>query len=178
MKIAPVVKYKTLRLLLAMTTVYDLELEQMDVKTTFLHGDLDETIYMRQPKGFIDYVHPNHACLLNKSIYGLKQSPRAWFERFTRAVKGFGYKQCLADHTLFVKHSNHKLTIIIVYVDDIVVTGNNPDEIVKLKKDLAQEFEVKDLGPLRYFLGLEFARTSEGISVSQRKYTLDLLKET
>ena len=133
---------------------------------------------MEVPLGLRNAENEGKVCKLHKSLYGLKQSPRAWFERFTRAMKGFGYKQCLADHTLFVKHSDHKLTILIVYVDDIVVTGNNPEEIVKLKKDLAQEFEVKDLGPLRYFLGLEFARTSEGISVSQRKYTLDLLKET
>ena len=101
------------------------------------------------------------------------------FERFTKAVKKFGYSQCQADHTLFVKHSTEgKITIIIVYVDDIILTGDNEYEISNLKMCLAHEFEIKDLGNLKYFLEMEVARSKRGIVVSQQKYVLDLLKET
>lgn len=102
-----------------------------------------------------------------------------WFDRFKKVLKQDGYSQCLADHTLFVKHSTSgRLTVLIVYVDDIVLTGNNEEEINHLKNLLSKEFEIKDLGHLTYFLGMEVARSSQGISVSQRKYVLDLLKET
>ena len=88
------------------------------------------------------------------------------------------YKQSNADHTLFYKRDGDKLTVLIVYVDDIIITGNHKDEIKKLKKQLAQEFEVKDLGLLRYFLGIEVSRSAKGIYLSQRKYILDLVSET
>ena len=112
------------------------------------------------------------------SLYGLKQSPRAWFDRFTRVLRRDGYTQCQSDHTLFLKHlADGKLTVLI-YVDDIVLTGNCKGEMVYLKKLLSKEFEIKDLGQPRYFLGMEVARSSQGISISLRKYVLDLLKET
>ena len=103
-------------------------------------------------------------CKLKKSLYGLKQSPRAWFDRFAKAVITNGYSQCQADHTLFVKSSpKGKVAILIVYVDDIILTGNDAGEIVKLKKLLAAEFEIKDLGALRYFLGMEVARSKRDL---------------
>jgi len=117
-------------------------------------------------------------CKLRKSIYGLKQSPRAWFDRFSSVLKVKGYKQSLSDHTIFVSRRNNLITIIIVYVDDIIVTGNDTNEIDRIKVALNREFEVKDLGKLKYFLGMEVARSKDGIYVSQRKYVLDLLKET
>lgn len=110
-------------------------------------------------------------------MYGLKQSPQAWFGRFTRAVKQYDYTQCQLDHTLFVKHNCDKVAILIVYVDDTVLTRNDLEEIEKFKANIAKEFEVKDLRNLRYFLGLKVARSEKGISISQRKYTLDLLME-
>ena len=117
------------------------------------------------------------SCKLKKSLYGLKQSPRAWFDRFRKAVCGMGYDQCNGDHTLFYKHSEQKITILAVYVDDIIITGDDYVEIAKLKECLSQAFEVKDLGKLKYFLGIEVARSSKGIVLSQRKYTLDLLDD-
>jgi len=118
-------------------------------------------------------------CRLKKSLYGLKQSPRAWFERFGKVIKRYAYIQSQADHTMFYKHSNDgKIAILIVYVDDIVLTGDDCDELAKLKKKLAEEFEIKDLGALKYFLGMEFARSREGIFVNQKKYVIDLLNET
>ena len=106
----------------------------------------------------------------------MRQSPRAWFDHFSTVIKNLGYFQSQADNTLFVKHSeDKKITILIVYVDDIIVTGDNFEEIKRIKQMMAKEFEVKELGALKYFLGMEVARSNEGISVSQRKYTLDLL---
>lgn len=115
---------------------------------------------------------------LHCSLYGLKQSPRAWFDRFRKAMLKRGYPQSNADHTLFYKHTEDKVAILIVYVDDIVITGNDTKEISDLKHHLAQEFEVKDLGHLRYFLGIEVSKGPKGIFICQRKYILDLLKET
>ena len=113
------------------------------------------------------------------SLYELKQSPRAWFERFGKVIKRYGWTQSQADHTMFYKHSKGgKVAILIVYVDDIVLTGDDYSELEKLKGRLAEEFEIKDLGALKYFLGMEFARSKEGIVVNQRKYVLDLLNET
>ncbi|RVW22108.1 Retrovirus-related Pol polyprotein from transposon RE1 [Vitis vinifera] len=115
---------------------------------------------------------------LKKSLYGLKQSPRAWFGRFTKSMRAFGYRQSNSDHTLFLKKQHGKITALIVYVDDMVVTGNDPEERKTLQNYLSREFEMKDLGPLKYFLGIEVSRSSEGIFLSQRKYVLDLLQET
>ncbi|XP_020415669.1 uncharacterized protein LOC109948138 [Prunus persica] len=120
----------------------------------------------------------NQVCKLRKSLYGLKQSPRAWFGRFTESMKNFGYIQSNAYHTSFFKRDGRRLTALIVYVDDIVVTGNDTGEQLKLQKYLSQEFEMKDLGDLKYFLRIEVARSITGIFLSQRKYVLDLLTET
>lgn len=134
---------------------------------------------MQIPPGLESPGTANMVCRLRKSLYGLKQSPRAWFDRLTKVVKQDGFVQCQTDHTMFVKHSlDGKITLFIVYVDDIVIMGDDDEQVNQLKKLLAKEFEVKDLGQLKYFLGMEIARTKNGISVSQRKYTLDLLQET
>ena len=105
------------------------------------------------------------------TLYGLQQLPRAWFERLTQVVKKLGFLQSQTDHTMFVKHSPEgKRAIMIVYVDDIILTGDYLEEIQHLKCVLAQEFEIKDLGQLKYFLGMEVAQSHKGILVSQRKY--------
>jgi hypothetical protein len=149
------------------------------VKNAFLHGDLKEKVYMDFPLGFSTSSENRKVCRLRKSLYRLKQSPRAWFGRFTHSMRKYGYHQSQSNHTLFLKHSNEgKIIALIVYVDDIVVTGNDTVEMGKLKTYLAKEFEIKDFGNLRYFLGIEVARSKEGIFVSQRKYVLDLLVET
>lgn len=111
-------------------------------------------------------------------MYGFKQSPYAWFDRFTQVLKNDGYFQCQADHILFIKHSaDEKLKVLIVYVDDIVLTGNHEQKMAHLKLLLSKKFEIKDLGNLRFFLGMEVARTKEKISISQWKYVLNLLNE-
>ncbi|RVX00860.1 Retrovirus-related Pol polyprotein from transposon TNT 1-94 [Vitis vinifera] len=171
---APVVKLNTVRVLLSLAANLDGSLHQLDVKNAFLNGDLEEEVYMDIPAGLEATSNFNKVCRLRKSLYGLKQSPRAWFERFTKVVKGYGFVQCQSDHTLFVKHfPKGKLAIIIVYVDDIILTGDHEEKIDLLKKLLTKEFEIKDPGNLKYFLGMEIARSKKGIAVSQRKYILD-----
>ena len=175
---APVAKLNTVRILLSIAANLDWSLRQLDVKNAFLNGKLEEEVYMSPPPGFEDRFG-SKVCRLEKALYGLKQSPRAWFDRFTQFVKRQDYKQSQSDHTLFIKHSNDgKMSILIVYVDDIILTGNDLKEMETLKMKLATEFEVKDLGEMRYFLGMEIARSKKGISVSQRKYILDLLQDT
>lgn len=176
---APVAKLNSVRVILSLAANLDWPLHQLDIKNAFLNGDLEEEVYMQIPPGLESSSTANMVCRLRKSLYGLKQSPRAWFDRLTRVVKKDGFNQCQSDHTMFVKHSMEgKVALFIVYVDDIVITGNDYDQIDHLKGLLAKEFEVKDLGQLKYFLGMEVARTKDGIYVSQRKYTLDLLQET
>ena len=134
---------------------------------------------MRIPPGFEKDNTRDKVCKFKKSLYGLKQLARVWFKRFSDTLYKLGYKQGQTDHTLFTKiKEDGRRTILIVYVDDIIITGDDNQEIEKLKEQLRQAFEVKELGELRYFLGLEVARSKNGIVVSQRKYTLDLLKET
>ncbi|CAN1319888.1 Retrovirus-related Pol polyprotein from transposon TNT 1-94 [Linum perenne] len=176
---APVAKINSIRILLSVAVNMNWSLHQLDVKNAFLNGVLDEEVFMTLPPGYEEVMGSGKVCRLKKSLYGLKQSPRAWFERFGAAVKQFGFSQSQADHTLFISHlPNNKIVILIVYVDDIIVTGNDEAGIKEIKMKLATEFEIKDLGVLRYFLGLEFARAREGLFVSQRKYVLDLLEET
>ena len=132
---------------------------------------------MNSPPGF-EHRFGTKVCKLEKSLYGLKQSPRAWFETFTQSVKKQGYSQGQADHTLFTKFSSKGKIAALVYVDNIILTGDDEVELARLKKNLAAEFEIKDLGSLRYFLGMEVARSKRGIVVSQETYILDLLEET
>ncbi|KZV22697.1 Cysteine-rich RLK (receptor-like protein kinase) 8 [Dorcoceras hygrometricum] len=175
---APVAKLNTIRILLSIAANLEWPLHQLDVKNAFLNGELEEEVFMDAPPGFENHFGGN-VCRLHKSLYGLKQSPRAWFEKFSKSVKNQGYTQGQSDHTMFIKSSGTgKVAVLIVYVDDIIISGNDEEEIHRLKKCLSSEFEVKDLGPLRYFLGMEVARSKKGIYVSQRKYILDLLKDT
>jgi hypothetical protein len=175
---APVAKMSTVRTLISCAAIYDWPLYQLDVKNAFLHGDLREEVYMEIPPGFATDQTKGKVLKLKKSLYGLKQSPRAWFDRFRRAMCNMGYKQCNSDHTVFYRHSGSHVTILTVYVDDMIITGDDTLEISRLKENLSKEFEVKDLGQLRYFLGIEIARSPRGIVLSQRKYVLDLLDET
>ncbi|KAE8656802.1 ATP-dependent zinc metalloprotease FTSH 3 [Hibiscus syriacus] len=173
-------QYKARLVVRGFTQTYDIDFTETFVPVAKLNTvRLEEEVYMKLPPGLKSVEGSNKVCKLNKSLYGLKQSPRAWFERFTKVILKNGYKQSLTDHTLFIKvTSTNKKVIFIVYVDDIILTGDDEEEICNLKKLLNKEFETKDLGKLRYFLGMEVARSKEGLVINQRKYVIDLLKET
>ena len=118
-------------------------------------------------------------CRLKKAIYDLKQSPRAWFGRFTQTMVFVGYRQSQGDYTLFIKHSkNGKLTLLLVCIDDMIITCDDEIQNQNFRERLVSQFEMKDLGKLKYFLGIEVAYSRQGIFISQRKYILDLLKKT
>ena len=178
---APVAKMNTARLLLALATHRGWTLQQYDVKNAFLHGDLTEEIYMVLPPGYSSLVPSTPAsvvCRLLKSLYGLKQSPRAWFARFTSAMRTRGYRQCNGDHTMFYRHSTSGgVVILLVYVDDIIIAGDDTSTIADLALFLGSEFALKHLGLLRYFMGIEVAYSSNGLSICQKKYNIDLLQE-
>ena len=164
------------RIILSLAINLDWSLKQFGIKNAFLHIDLLEEVYVDPPLGFTP--KEGKVCRLKKALYGFKQSPRAWFGRLSYAVKGFGYKQAMADHTLFFKRDGDDITLLIVYVDDMIVTGSSPKEVEKLQSHLAKEFEMKDLGTLKYFFGIEVSRSKYELFLSQRKYTVDLLNET
>ncbi|GAB2277235.1 hypothetical protein Dimus_039224 [Dionaea muscipula] len=163
---SPVVKYKTIRIILAIVAFYDLELEQMDVKTAFLNGDLDETIYMNQPAGYVDNLHKNHVCKLNKSLYGLKQAPRQWYIRFDTFVTKIGFSRSKFDVCLYYAHLHAEPVFLLLYVDDMLLISKSMSLIDDLKRKLNSEFDMKDLGCAKKILGIEIIRNR---SVSELK---------
>ncbi|KAJ9689309.1 hypothetical protein PVL29_014807 [Vitis rotundifolia] len=176
---SPVAKIAYVRLLLSMAAMRSWPLYQLDIKNAFLHGDLAEEVYMEQPPGFVAQGESGLVCRLRRSLYGLKQSPQAWFSRFSSVVQEFGMFHSTADHSVFYHHnSSGQCIYLVVYVDDIVITGSYRNGIQNLKQHLFTYFQSKDLGKLKYFLGIEIAQSSSGVVLSQRKYALDILEET
>ena len=177
---SPVAKMSTVRILLSVAANQNWPLHQLDVTNAFLHGELkkEEEVYMEVPPGYNGEFGPGEVCRLKKTLYGLKQSPRVWFGRFSQAMQKYGYRQSNSDHTLFLKQQGDSITCLLIYVDDMIITGNDSVEIKKLRENLSQEFEMKDLGDLKYFLGIEVMRSKRGIFLRQKKYVLDLLTET
>nr|KYP36109.1 Retrovirus-related Pol polyprotein from transposon TNT 1-94 [Cajanus cajan] len=174
---SPVVKMTTVRVVLALASINQWHIQQLDVSNAFLHGDLLEDVYMELPQGLTGYSS-SHSCKLRKSLYGLKQSSRKWYEKLSNLLLSNGYKQAHSDHSLFTKRHGSAFTALLIYVDDIVLTGNSAAEITRIKHILHSNFHVKDLGQLKYFLGIEVAHSSKGISLCQRKYCLDLLSDS
>jgi hypothetical protein len=152
-------------------------LRQLDISNAFLHGFLKEDVFMLQPLGFAHSDYPNHVCKLHKSLYGLKQAPCAWFEHFTSHLLTIGFTASMADPSLFVFHQGSILLYLLLYLDDIILTGNSTVAITSLITQLAATFELKDLGPLRYFLGLQIEYGSDCLFVHQQKYITDLLSK-
>ncbi|KAM2907145.1 hypothetical protein COP2_046815 [Malus domestica] len=174
---APVAKMNTVRVLLSVAVNHDWPLFQMDVKNAFLHGELQEEVYMKLPPGHPQEKEPTKVCKLHKVIYGLKQSPRAWYAKLSSVLEVAGFKRSHADSSLFVRNGVQGKLVVLIYVDDLIITGDNMDELEALKRSLHQQFAIKDLGSLKYFLGIEMATSSKSLFLNQRKYVLDLLDE-
>ncbi|CAN1192604.1 Retrovirus-related Pol polyprotein from transposon TNT 1-94 [Linum perenne] len=177
---SPVAKINSVKTLLAVAAVKQWHMHQMDVSNAFLHGDLEEEVYMELPQGVKEEVNGNgkQVCKLLKSLYGLKQASRRWFVKLTTALKSEGFHQSNSDHSLFIYTTDRDMIVLLVYVDDIILAGSNEGLIEKIKSRLHTHFKIKDLGKLKYFLGLEVARSREGINVCQRKYCLELIEES
>lgn len=120
-----VVKLTIVRLVLSIVVSFNWSFRQLDVSNAFLHGFLKEKVYMEQPPGYVDHQFPNHVCRLHKSLYGLKQALRAWFDRFTSQLLHLGFKASMADSSLFVFHPHQAIIYLLVHVDDIIITGNS-----------------------------------------------------
>ncbi|KAK8923585.1 hypothetical protein KSP39_PZI019845 [Platanthera zijinensis] len=173
---SPVEKLNTVRVLISMAAHRQWPLLQLDIKNAFLNGGLHEMVYMQQPPGF-ESTEESRVCHLLKSLYGLKQSPRAWFDKFSKALREIGFTRSSADFSLFTYHQATGTVLLLVYVDDIIITRDDSNDIQAVKQHLSSVFQTKDLRHLRYFLGLEVARRSDGLVLSQRKYCLDLLHD-
>lgn len=174
---APVAKMTSVRIFLSIVAARNWEVHQMDVHNAFLHGDLEEEVYMKLPPGYFAQ-HKGKVCRLRKSLYGLKQAPRCWFAKFATALKNYGFQQSYSDYSLFSFNRDGVSLYVLVYVDDLIVTGNSTTAISEFKQYLDSCFHMKDLGLLKYFLGIEVARSPDGIYLCQRKYVLDILQDT
>eukprot|EP00253_Pinus_taeda_P022579 PITA_22579 len=150
----------------------------MDVKTTFLHGDLEEEIYMKQPEGFAVKGKKELVCKLKKSMYGLKQSPRMWYQKFDTFIRGLGFTRSKADHCVYFKLIGGRFIYLVLYVDDMLVVGNDKEIIQDLKTQLSSKFDMKDLGAANYILGMEIKRdqAKRKLWLNQRKYVETILQ--
>jgi hypothetical protein len=155
---SPVIKHSSIHTFFSIVDAHDLELEQLDVKTAFLHGELEEEIYMDQPEGFIVPGKENYVCKLKRSLYGLKQSPRQWYKRFDSFMLSYGFKRSKYDSCVYIKHVNGSPIYLLLYVDDMLIAAKSRKEITTLKRLLSSEFEMKDLGAAKKILGMEITR--------------------
>ena len=174
---SPVVRHETIRTLLALAAVQDLEVHQLDVKTAFLNGDLSEEIYMRQPPGFVDSQHPNFALGLHKTLYGLKQAAREWNRKLHSVMVALGFTRSSSDPCFYHRGHGPDLVFVLVYVDDCILASASLDAVIETKALLSNSFTTTDLGPIDYILGIQVQRdrANNVITISQRQYIVDTL---
>ena len=175
---SPVSKKDSLRIIMALVAHFDLELHQMDVKTAFLNGELEEEVYMTQPEGFISEKGNNLVCKLKKSIYGLKQASRQWYMKFHNIITSFGFEENIVDQCIYIKVSGSKFMFLVLYVDDILLASNNLGLIRETKRFLSQNFDMKDIGEASYVLGIEIHRdrSKKILGLSQKAYINKILE--
>jgi hypothetical protein len=175
---SPVVRFASICLILAMVASLDLEFHQMDVKTAFLNGELDEEIFMDQPIGFIVKGQERKVCRLNRSLYGLKQSSRQWYKRFHQEVISKGFLMIEEDHCIYVKRSEGSFIILSLYVDDILLAGNNKEFIKTIKEWLSLTFKMNDMGEANFVLGVKILRdrSRKLLGLSQETYIRKVLE--
>jgi len=171
-----VVKPATICTILSISLSKAWFIHQLDVKNAFLHGELNDTVYMHQPLCFKDPEHPNHVFLLRKSLYGLKQAPRAWYKRFAYFVSSIGFSQSKSDNSLFIYQKVTNTAYILLYVDDIILTASSDTLHKFIISLLSSEFAMKDLGSLNYFLGIAVTRYIDGLFLSQKKYAEEIIE--
>ena len=172
---SPVVKPVTIRAVLHLALANDWEVHHLDVKNAFLHGKLEERVFMHQPPGMADPSNPHHVWKLDKALYGLKQAPRAWNARFSTFVEKLGFVKSFSNTSLYVYNKGNDRAYLLLYVDDILLTASTPHLRQTLSNLLKQEFEMSDDGKLSYFLGIQATYDSKGLFLSQSSYAQDLL---
>jgi histone deacetylase 1/2 len=174
---SPVVKAATIRLILSIAVSNGWSLRQLDVQNAFLHGILEEEVYMKQPSGYQDKRFPNYLCKLDKALYGLKQALQAWYHRLSMKLQELGFKPSKDDTSLFYFRKGDLVMFVLIYVDDIIVASSSSEGACLLKA-LKSDFALKDLGDLHYFLGIEVTKLRDDILLSQAKYSNDILRRT
>ena len=172
---APVVRWETIRILIALATHLNWSIHQLDVLTAFLNGILTDEVYMYQPPGFIQRGTEHLVCKLHKSLYGLRQSPRAWYARLHATLLAWQLIQSQSDPNLYFAHIKNHTIALLVYVDDILITGSNPRLITQLKEHLQCTFQTNDLGIIHRYLGVQFEKASTGLHMHQTEYALSIL---
>jgi hypothetical protein len=165
---APVARYTSIRIIISLALVFDWKLHQMDVKTAFLNGEVEQEVYIEQPEGFVIHGKESHVCKHKKSLYGLKQAPGAWYGRIDSFLQSLGFSKSIAYPNLYIKIVQNHHVILVLYVDDLFLTGEE-HLIAQTKRELSAEFEMKDLGLMHYFLSLEVWQKPGEIFLSQSK---------
>jgi hypothetical protein len=152
---APVARLDTVRLLLAIAANRGWQVHHLDVKIAFLNGDLEEEVCVSQPEGFEVKGKEKHVMKLSKALYGLRQAPRAWNIKLDKCLKGLKFTKCASEPAVYTRGTGRNAVVLGVYVDDLIVTGSDPAEILKFKREMTTQFEMSDLGLLSYYLGIE-----------------------
>jgi histone deacetylase 1/2 len=172
---SPVIKPTSIRLILSLALLNNWPLKQLDVNNEFLHGQLTKQVFIHQPAGLIDQSHPHHVCSLQKSIYGLKQTSRAWYTALRSNLLALGFFNSKSNSSLFIFDRDGILLYVLVYVDDLILTGNNNTFLQHVVTSLGETFSLKELSDLYYFLGVEVIPVQQGLYLSQNRYIHDLL---
>ncbi|CAM8962823.1 unnamed protein product [Rhodiola kirilowii] len=168
----------TLRLVLSMIATKDLELQQLDLQTAFLHGDLEEEFYMKQPEGYLSESNELLVCKLKKSLYGLKQAHKQWYMKFDRFMHEVKFVRSEADHCCYFKKLDDGYIILLLYVDDMLIVGSSAQDVSNLKKQLSKRFAMKDLGEAKQILGMRIERERKAgkLHLSQAEYMKKILE--
>ena len=174
---APIARLESIRILMSIACTMNFKLYQMDVKCTFLNGYLNEEVFVEQPKVFQDPHFPDHVLRLKKTLYGLKEAPRAWSDRLTHYLLDRGFKRGYADRTLFVKNDENYLLVAQVYVDDIVFGVTIDARPIEFSEEMKKEFEMSMVGELTFFLGLQVKQKKQSIFISQEEYARNIVKK-
>ena len=170
-------RMETIQLVVALAAQRGWTIYQLDMKFAFLHGKLNEVVFVEQPCGYLQKGNEQKVYKLKKELYGLKQAPRAWYNRIEAYFMKEGFEKCDYEHTLFIKTSKEgKVLIISLYVDDLIFTGNDELMFTEFKNSMKHEFDMIDLGKMRYFLGLEVLQRFDGVFINQKKYALEVLQ--
>ncbi|GAU41761.1 hypothetical protein TSUD_13620 [Trifolium subterraneum] len=174
---APVVRPQTIKLILTIALGKRWKMHQLDVNNAFLQGSLKEDVYMAQPPGLKDTHHPNYVCKLHKAIYGLRQAPRAWHDALKTFITSHGFKTSKSDPSLFIYASGPIIAYFLVYVDDLLLTGNDAQFLSKFIQSISNRFSLKNMGTPHYFLGIELIPTKNGLFLSQHKFIREILEK-
>ena len=174
---SPVVNFDTLRILFEYAAKNDSKIHHVDVSNAFLNGNLEEELYMEQPEGFQDKEKPQYVCKLHKSIYGLKQSSRCWNNKFKTTLQKYDFIQNIGDSCLYTKNTDKGKIFVIVYVDDIIICANNDIHLNYVKNILSNNFKIKDLGPVKYFLGINVENNDKQIKLHQETYIKSVINK-